>query len=78
LSQDCKEQENKLQSQIEHLSNEISNIQAKQGLANNTKEIISQFKNITELDRYTVQTLIDYIEVGGNKTNRIINIHWNF
>jgi hypothetical protein len=45
---------------------------------NDIKDIISQFKNITELDRYTVETLIDYIEVGGNKNDRIIKIHWNF
>ena len=40
-------------------------------------EIIRKFKDIKELDCLTVNTLIDYIEVGGNKNHRIINIHWN-
>lgn len=41
-------------------------------------EIIKKYKTINELDRNIIDTLIDYIEVGGNKNNRIINIHWNF
>ncbi len=41
-------------------------------------EIIRRFKDIRELDFETVQTLIDHIEVGGNRSNRIINIYWNF
>ena len=36
-----------------------------------------EFKDIKELDSLTVNTLIDYIEVGGSKNRRIINIHWN-
>ena len=40
-------------------------------------EIIRESKEIKELDYITVNTLIDYIEVGGNKKHRIFNIHWN-
>ena len=42
------------------------------------RTLISKFKDIETLDRYTVELLIDYIEVGGNKQNRIIKIYWNF
>lgn len=41
-------------------------------------EIIKRFKDIRKLDFETIQTLIDHIEVGGNRDNRIINIYWNF
>ena len=78
LSEDCKEQEKSLQKQLETLNNEIEKINQRQEHAENVKEIINEFKNIKELDRYTVQTLIDYIEVGGNRTDRVIQIHWNF
>ena len=43
----------------------------------NRFEIIKRFKNIQELDYITVNALIDHLEVGGNKNDRIINIHWN-
>ena len=40
-------------------------------------DIIKKYKDIQKLDFVTVQILIDYIEVGGNRNNRMINIHWN-
>lgn len=78
LNEDCKSKENSLQKQLNELSDEIERINQRQAHADNVKDIISEFKNIKKLDRYTVQTLIDYIEIGGNRTNRIIQIHWNF
>ena len=78
LSKDCKEQESKLQKQISVLNKEIGRINQRKEQSDSIKDIISSFKDIKKLDRYTVETLIDYIEVGGNKNNRIIQIHWNF
>lgn len=78
LNEDCKSKENSLQKQLNELNDEIERINQRQAHADNVKDIISEFKNIKKLDRYTVQTLIDYIEIGGNRTNRIIQIHWNF
>ena len=40
-------------------------------------EIIRGFKDITELDFETVQVLIDHIEIGGTRSERVVNIHWN-
>ena len=78
LNEDCKSKENSLQKQLNELNDEIERINQRQAHADNVKDIISEFKNIKKLDRYTVQTLIDYIEIGGNRANRIIQIHWNF
>lgn len=78
LYKDCKDRQLKLQNQLSILSEKISVAEEQKKHSSNIKDIISQFKNITELDRYTVETLIDYIEVGGNKNDRIIKIHWNF
>ena len=58
------------QNEIELISTQIESTQ-------NKIEIIRQFKDIKELDYVTVNTLINYIEAGGNKKHRIINIHWN-
>ena len=38
---------------------------------------IEKWKDLQEPDYLTVSTLIDYLEVGGDKNNRIIHIHWN-
>ena len=78
LYKDCKDQQSKFQQQLNLLNEKLSIVLEQKKQSSNIKDIISQFKNITELDRYTVETLIDYIEVGGNKNDRIIKIHWNF
>ncbi len=38
---------------------------------------IEKWKDLQEPDYLTISTLIDYLEVGGDKNNRIIHIHWN-
>lgn len=78
LYKDCKEQQIKLQKQLTALKEKLNIVLQQKEHSAEVKEIISEFKNIKELDRYTVETLIDYIEVGGNKNDRIIKIHWNF
>lgn len=65
------------ESEIEAARAEIEEIKKKLSQSRNQLEVIKQYKDIQELDYVTVQTLIDYIEIGGNRNNRIINIHWN-
>lgn len=78
LYKDCKEKQQKFQKQLATLNEKISMVSEQKKQTSNIKDIITQFRNIKELDRYTIETLIDYIEVGGTKNNRIIKIHWNF
>lgn len=39
-------------------------------------ELIRSNKHIDKLDAVTVDTLIEKVEIGGNRNNRIINIYW--
>ena len=70
--------ENEVKTKIKNLGAELANVQLKQQIKQDKYDIIRQFKDIQELDIVTVRNLIDFIEVGGNKNNRIIKIHWNF
>lgn len=50
---------------------------------NYKKELLEKYRNVTELNRYMVDVLIDYIEIGRNdqkKRNELppITIHWRF
>lgn len=42
------------------------------------RELIKRFIDMESLDFETVQLLIDHIEIGGDRNNRIVDIHWNF
>lgn len=77
LSMDCKNHKQALENDIADYQKEIDYLTSQIDNTNNKIEIIKRFKDIKELDSVTVNTLIDYIEVGGNKNHRIINIHWN-
>lgn len=77
LSEDCKSKKQVLEQDIEEYQKEIDYISKQLDDTNNQLNIIRQFKDVQELDSLTVNTLIDHIEVGGCKTCRIINIHWN-
>ena len=59
------------------ISEELAEIKRRQSDTNSRLETIKRFKDIRELDFETVQALVDYIEIGGNRDNRIINIYWN-
>lgn len=43
----------------------------------NQIDIIRRYKNIQKLDFVTADTLIDHIDIGGSRNNRIIHIYWN-
>ena len=68
---------NDVKTKIQNLEAELANVQLNQQIKQDTNDIIHQFKDIKELDIVTVRNLINFIEVGGNKNNRIIKIHWN-
>ena len=78
ISAECKDNESNLKQTLQGLQNEynsyINNKEQKYML----RDLINEYKNIKTLDRYTVELLVNYIEVGGNKQNRILRIHWNF
>lgn len=78
LTQENKSAKEALEQEIEVFQKEIEDYTSRMSSAENRLKIINQFKDIQELDRLTVCTLIDYIEVGGSKNHRIINIYWNF
>lgn len=61
----------------EYVSDELEQIKRQQSDSDSRLEIVKRFKDIQELDFETVHTLIDYIEIGGTRDNRIINIYWN-
>ena len=77
MSEDCKAKKQVLEQDITDYQKELDYITEQLEDTNNQLDIIRQFKDIQELDCLTVNTLIDYIEVGGSKNHRIINIHWN-
>ena len=61
--------------------NQIAEIDERLAAGDNRRELIEQYTNITELDRETVDTMIDKIVVGrrikGTK-NYPVEIYWNF
>ena len=62
---------------ITKMNQEIADLRDRVDHSRSTIDIVRQYKDIQELDFTTVQTLIDYIEIGGSKNDRIIKIHWN-
>ncbi|WP_302027630.1 hypothetical protein [Ruminococcus bromii] len=40
--------------------------------------IVTQYSNIEKLTHNELMFLVDYIEVGGTRDNRIVRIHWKF
>ena len=77
LKEDFSKEKQSLESNLQNIKNEIIETENLLNKSQNQIEIVSKYKDIKELDFVTVNTLIDYIEVGGNRNNRIINIHWN-
>lgn len=78
LKQDCKKELERIQKRLASLKEKQELLEAQREETQNMDAMIARFKDLKELDRRTVETLIDYIEVGGSRHDRIINIHWNF
>lgn len=77
INEDCQSKIQSLEEAVQDRMKQIDDIQFNMNHTTDKLSVIKQFKDITELDYITVQTLIDHIEIGGNKNNRIINIYWN-
>ncbi len=56
----------------------IAWLELKQDDSKNILGLIEKYRKVESLDRLTIDTLIEYIEIGGTRDNRIIHIHWNF
>lgn len=70
--------------EIENLEKHIENLERNQSKEESVESVLSAYRNIKELDRRVVDSLIDYVEVGrnDNKIHRTdlppIVIHWKF
>ena len=67
-----------LQRAIAENQNSIENLYEQLNHTSRRSVLLNKFKNISALSFPIVQSLINYIEVGGSKNERTINIHWNF
>lgn len=77
LSEECKAQKKTLEETIQKDREALDVFLQQSDASTHRLDTIRQFKNIQDLDRSTVNILIDHIEVGGSKNHRIINIFWN-
>ena len=71
----------KLENLITEYRNQILDINERMELGDNRRQLIEQYTNLEELDRETVDKLIDYILVGkrDETTKEVpVEIHWNF
>ena len=59
-------------------SEEIKTVKSELSHIPNNTPNLNQLKTISKLDYLTAQTLIEKIEIGGSRNNRVINIYWNF
>ena len=70
--------------EIENLEKHIENLERNQSKEESVESVLSAYRNIKELDRRVMDSLIDYVEVGrnDNKIHRTdlppIVIHWKF
>lgn len=63
---------------IKEIQKAIGEIEEKRGFIIDRHALAEKYVNTTELTRDMVDTLIDYIVVGGTRKNRFIQIHWMF
>lgn len=78
INQTLRKTKNQLEVSVRDTEYEIQVLKEKFKEKKDLLEFVKQYKDIEVLDRTTIDELIDYVEVGGSKTDRIINIHWNF
>lgn len=76
LCSECESTIHALEQEIEADKKELTDALRSKGPADQTN-MIRRFTDIKALDRLTIGTLINYIEIGGNRNHRIINIYWN-
>lgn len=78
LSTQFNEELESLTKQKVTIENQITKLEQRQTDAEAIKKRVLEILQFNELDRSVVQQLIEKIEIGGTKNNRIINIHWKF
>lgn len=78
LSHQFTEEQKENEQQVEQYKNTISIIDSQQQHTQNKKEVVHKLLSFTEISKEMVNEMIDCIEVGGTRSNRIINIYWNF
>lgn len=62
---------------ISRLNRNIEEITARQSSGRSCLEMIRRYKDIQNLSFDTVHTLIDHVEVGGDRSSRVVDIYWN-
>jgi DNA invertase Pin-like site-specific DNA recombinase len=81
LSKEFTSQKERLEAQMLECQKQISEIEIKSSVKDNTRKLIEQYVNMEHLTRETVEILIDKIMVGKRiqgTRNVPIEIHWNF
>lgn len=81
LSKDFTNEKNRLEKLVIETQKQLAVIERKMQTGDNRRQLIEQYTNLKQLDRETVEKLIDYILVGKriSGTREVpIEIHWNF
>lgn len=71
----------RLEKLVEDKQKQLDTLKKKMMTQDNRKKLIEQYTNLEHLDRFTVEKLIDYIDIGKRNTETKelpIEIHWNF
>ena len=81
LSKDFSTEKDRLERLVKETQKQLAVIERKMQAGDNRRQLIEQYTNLEQLDRETVEKLIDYILVGKRipGTREVpIEIHWNF
>lgn len=81
LSKEFTSQKERLEAHMLECQKQISEIEIKSSVKDNTRKLIEQYVNMEHLTRETVEILIDKIMVGkriSGTRNVPVEIHWNF
>lgn len=81
FSKDFSAQKDHLEKLVIETQKQLAAVEKKMKAGDSRRQLIEQYTNLKELDRATVEKLIDYIEVGKRipGTRKVpVDIHWNF
>ena len=81
MSKDFIGERDRMERQICENEKKIGELDSQLELGDNRRELIERYTNLEHLNRETVDTLIDYINIGRRipgTRNVPIEIHWNF
>jgi len=71
------EEKRQAEKRIDLWTSEIASIENRLKNSKSRIDVIRRYKDIQKLDFETVRTLIDHVEIDGDRDNRVVNIHWN-